>query len=177
MSPDAVKNEDGKERNPFPNSFTDEFRYTIDHRGRVNFPAPFRRALSDESKDRVIVARGMDGCLLVFPKDVWEQRRRDFNKTPYSPQQQRRLQRLLSFGAKESAFDGQGRITLTPRLIELAKLKKEVLIVGMGDRVELWNPDIYEQYISESDQTVESILEEYLTRPGTDMGESADKAV
>jgi len=171
MSPDNVKDEGEAEGIAFPNSFTDEFRFTIDHRGRINFPAPFRRTLSEGSKDRVVVARGLDGCLIVFPKDVWERHRRDFNRTPYSPQQQRRLQRLLSYGAKESAFDGQGRITLTPRLIELAKLEKEVLIVGMGDRVELWNPEIYEKYISDSDQTVESMLEEYLTRSGSDPGE------
>ncbi|HDH57581.1 MAG TPA: division/cell wall cluster transcriptional repressor MraZ [Bacteroidetes bacterium] len=150
--------------NPFPNSFTDEFLYTLDHRGRINFPAPFRRALSERSRDRVVVTRGLDGCLFVFPKDVWENHRREFNRTPYTPQQQRRLQRLLAHGAKESTFDAQGRITLSPRLIEMARLEKEVLIIGSGDRVELWNPDVYERYISESDQTVESILEEFLTR-------------
>jgi MraZ protein len=174
MSPDAVKEEDGKGRPPFSYSFTDEFLYTLDHRGRINFPAPFRRALSDDSKETVVVARGLDGCLFVFPKDIWEKHRRDFNKTPYSPKQQRRLQRLLSYGARESTFDGQGRITLTQRLVDLAKLEKEVLIVGMGDRVELWNPDIYEKYISESDQDVESILEEYLTRSGMEPGEPTE---
>lgn len=174
MNPEIEKKESMKARNPFPNSFTDEFRYVIDQRGRVNFPAPFRRALSTDSKDRVVVARGLDGCLLVFPKSVWESHRNSFNRTPYSPQQQRRLQRMLSYGARESTFDGQGRITLTPRLMGLAKLKKEVLIVGMGDRVELWNPEIYERYISESDQTVESILEEFITRAGTDLGESSE---
>lgn len=160
--------------NPFPNSFTDEFRYTIDHRGRINFPAPFRRALSEKSKDRVIVARGLDGCLFVFPKDIWESHRQEFNQTPYTPAQQRRLQRLLAHGAKESVFDAQGRITIPPRLIQLAQLEKEVLIIGMGDRVELWNPDIYAQYFGESDQTVESILEEFLTRPPRDRGDSEE---
>lgn len=160
--------------NPFPNSFTDEFRYTIDHRGRINFPAPFRRALSSASKDRVVVTRGLDGCLFVFPKDVWENHRAEFNRTPYTPEQQRRLQRLLSQGAKESTFDAQGRITLPPRLIELANLKKEVLIIGMGDRVELWNPEEYDRYIAASDQTAESILEAFLTRPLANPGKTPD---
>ncbi len=164
MCPNSTSARGEGSTNPFPNSFTDEFRYTIDHRGRINFPAPFRRALSEESHDRVVVTRGLDGCLFVFPKDVWEKHRREFNMTPYTPQQQRRLQRLLTQGAKESTFDAQGRITLPPRLIELAQLDKEVLIIGMGDRVELWNPQVYERYISESDQTVEAILEEFLTR-------------
>jgi MraZ protein len=161
-------------KNPFPNSFTDEFQYTIDHRGRINFPAPFRRILSEDSQDRIIVARGLDGCLLVFPKDVWENHRREFNETPYTPAQQRRLQRLLAHGAKESSFDSQGRITIPPRLMQLAQLEKEVLIIGMGDRVELWNPGVYDRYISESDQTVESILEEFLTRPSQSKGDSEE---
>jgi MraZ protein len=174
MSPNSPKNPKKESSNPFPNSFTDEFLYTIDHRGRINFPAPFRRALSDGCRDRVIVTRGLDGCLFVFPKDVWEEHRKEFNRTPYSPTQQRRLQRLLAHGAKESTFDSQGRISLTPRLIELAKIEKEVLIVGMGDRVELWNPEIYEKYMSEGDQTAENILEEVLTRSLKDPGESQE---
>lgn len=174
MSPKIAPGGSDGYANPFPNSFTDEFLYTLDHRGRINFPAPFRRALSEESKDRVVVTRGLDGCLFVFPKDVWENHRQEFNRTPYKPQQQRRLQRLLAHGAKESAFDAQGRITLTPRLIELAKLEKDVLIIGMGDRVELWSPEIYERYVSESDQTVEAILEEVLTRSLTDPNSSPE---
>lgn len=176
MCPKTSSRRKGKNPNPFPNSFTDEFLYTVDHRGRINFPAPFRRALSEESKDRVVVTRGLDGCLFIFPKDVWENHRSEFNRTPYTPQQQRRLQRLLAQGAKESAFDAQGRITLSPRLIELAKLDKEVLIIGMGDRVELWNPNVYKRYVAESDQTAESILEEFLTRSLANSGESPDSA-
>lgn len=151
-------------KNPFPNSFTDEFLYTIDHRGRINFPAPFRRALSDASRDRVVVARGLDGCLLVYPKDVWEERRREFNQSPYAPKIQRRLQRELFHGAKESTFDAQGRITIPPRLLKLAQLDKEALIIGMGDRVEIWNSSVYDKYLSQDEQAVESILEEFITR-------------
>lgn len=152
-----------KNSNPFPNSFTDEFLYTIDHRGRINFPAPFRRALSEKSKDRVVIARGLDGCLLIYPKDVWEVRRLEFNQSPYTLKLQRRLQRELFHGAKESAFDSQGRITLPSRLMKLAKLEKEALIIGMGDRVEVWNPAVYEAYLSQDEKAVESILEEFIT--------------
>ncbi|MBU0518076.1 division/cell wall cluster transcriptional repressor MraZ [bacterium] len=162
--------------NPFPNSFTDEFTYTIDNRGRVNFPAPFRRALSTAACDRVVVARGLDGCLFVFPKDVWEARRREFNQSPYTPTQQRRVQRLLAHGAKESAFDAQGRITIPQRLMELAKLEKGVLIKGMGDRVELWNPDVYDAYLNDSDQTVEAILEEFLSTSPGNLGGSPENS-
>ena len=131
MSKEENKKRRTAGQNPFPNSFTDEFLYTIDHRGRINFPAPFRRALSGESRDRVVVARGLDGCLLVYPKDVWEERRREFNQSPYAPRIQRRLQRELFHGAKESIFDAQGRITIPPRLLKLAQLEKEALIIGL----------------------------------------------
>ncbi|MFH1862217.1 MAG: division/cell wall cluster transcriptional repressor MraZ [bacterium] len=158
---------------PFENSFTDEFRYTIDHRGRINFPAPFRRALSKASRDSVVVARGLDGCLLVFPKDVWEKHRAHFLSSPYeSLEKQRLLQRLLNYGAKESTFDAQGRITIPPRLRELAKLDKEVLIIGIGDRAELWNPEVFEAYLSRADKTVEKLLEEQLTRQQFNTGTS-----
>ena len=160
--------------NPFPNSFTDEFLYTIDHRGRINFPAPFRRALSEDSKDRVVVARGLDGCLLIYPKNVWEERRKEFNQSPYAPRIQRRLQRELFHGAKESSFDSQGRITIPSRLMKSANLEKEALIIGTGDRVELWNPSNYERYMSTGDQAVEGLLEEYITRSKKTPGDKAD---
>ncbi|MCX6640488.1 MAG: division/cell wall cluster transcriptional repressor MraZ [bacterium] len=160
--PKKVTTPESPEFNPFPNSFTDSFDYTIDHRGRINFPAPFRRALSEESKDRVVITRGLDGCLFVFPRDVWEKHRIEFNRSPYSPEQQRRLQRLLASGARESTFDAQGRITIPPRLVAMAQLEKDVLIIGMGDRVELWNPAIYDKYIEVGEDTVESILEKFL---------------
>lgn len=161
--PTRVVNDGERELNPFPNSFTDSFDYTIDQRGRINFPAPFRRALSDESKDRVVITRGLDGCLFVFPRDVWEKHLLEFNRSPYSLEQQRRLQRLLASGARESTFDAQGRITIPQKLIELARLEKDVLIIGMGDRVELWNPGIYDKYITAGEETAESILEKFLS--------------
>ncbi len=173
MSKESSKIGKAKNAKPFPNSFTDEFLYTIDRGRRINFPAAFRRALSEESKDRVVVARGLDGCLLIYPKDVWEVRRVEFNQSPYAPKLQRRLQRELFHGAKESTFDSQGRITIPPRLMKLAKLEKEALIIGMGDRVELWNPAIYEEYLSQDDQAVETILEEFITRSTAKSGDDS----
>ncbi|RJP79569.1 MAG: division/cell wall cluster transcriptional repressor MraZ [Candidatus Zixiibacteriota bacterium] len=157
----------GNKSNPFPNSFIGEFRYTVDNRGRTNFPAPFRHALSEAAKDRLVIARGLDDCLLVFPRDVWEKHEIEFNYTPYSQKNLRLIQRHLYYGARETGFDGQGRITIPERLQQYAKIGAEALIVGAGDRVEIWNPDVYEKYIGESTESVETILEEYLTRlPG-----------
>ncbi len=171
MNPQKNKKTRNKS-NPFPNSFIGEFLYNIDGRGRTNFPAPFRHALAKASKDRLVIARGMDACLLVFPRDVWERHENEFNYTPYSYKNHRVIQRHLYYGARESGFDGQGRITIPPRLLQLAKIDKDVLIVGAGDRVEIWNPEIYEQYISGSSGAVESILEDFFTRRPANSGEA-----
>ena len=160
-----------KKVNPYPNSFIGDFSYTIDARGRTNFPAPFRHALSKESKDRVVIVRGLDTCLWVFPRDVWEKHDARINDDPYSPQKQRLMQRLVYLGARESGFDAQGRITIPPRLIHLAKLEKEVLILGVGKRVEIWNPEIYDQYVLKNGASAETILEEILTRPPVKPGD------
>ncbi|TKJ41480.1 division/cell wall cluster transcriptional repressor MraZ [candidate division LCP-89 bacterium B3_LCP] len=175
MSKEPEKKTGKGKSNPFPNSFTDEFLYTIDNRGRINFPAPFRRILSDASKDRVVIARGLDNCLLIYPRDVWEVRRKDFNPSPYASRNQRRLQRELLHGARESSFDSQGRISIPSRLMKLAKLEKEALIIGVGDWVEVWNPSVYEQYLAQTDQQVESILEDYANRSSSSTSDSTDK--
>jgi MraZ protein len=150
--------------NPFPNSFIGEFPYTVDARGRTNFPAPFRHALSRQSKDRLVIARGLDPCIYVFPRDVWEAQENQINNTPYSPQEHRMAQRHVYYGARESGFDAQGRITIPQRLLQMARIDKDVLIVGQRNWVEIWNPEIYEQSILQSGDSIEPLLKEMYNR-------------
>lgn len=163
-----------KKANSFPNSFIGEFSFTVDSRGRTNFPAHFRHALTKQSRNLLVIARGMDACVSVFPRDVWEQLERDFNETTYNtPAQQRLALRQFYYGARESGFDAQGRITIPERLLQMAKIEKEVLIVGVRTHVEIWNPDLYEQYVMQSADMREAILEERRNRTFLKPGDSS----
>lgn len=175
MSPGSTRKRPGPKSQPFSNSFTGDYRYTLDHRGRINFPAPFRRVLSDDSGDCVVVAKGPDGCLYVLPKDVWERRRMEISNSLYPSDLIRRLQREVTDGARDSTFDAQGRINIPLELIQWAKLKKEVLIKGVGDRVELWNPQVYQEYKSRSGMSFEEMIEKYFSQSSSNLNGSPDK--
>jgi MraZ protein len=159
MSPKTAAKK-GKKNNPFPNSFIGEYNFTVDSRGRTNFPAPFRHALSRESKERLVLAKGVEECVVVFPRDVWEKLQSENLPSLFSPQKHRIVRRHLYHGARESGFDAQGRITIPPRLLALAKIDKEVLIVGEGDRAMIWNPEIYDKLIQEEAPLVKDLIEE-----------------
>ncbi len=132
----------------------------MDNRGRTNFPAPFRHALSRGSKDRVVVAPGLDDCLFVFPRDGWISMQSDFD-TPYIDEKLRIVQRHLFYETRELGFDSQGRITIPPSLLQLANIEKEVKIIGMNTWIEIWNPRTYIEFLKKTNQDKKTILEGY----------------
>lgn len=150
-----------------PNSFVGDFNFAIDSRGRTNFPADFRHALARGSKNRLVIARGIGPYLLVIPRDSWEKYKARFEGTPYTGEDSRLVLRLLNYSARETVFDEQGRITIPKRLIELAKIEKEVLIIGFTGWAEIWNPDIYLEYmtrrLAEKGETEETLLNKFLS--------------
>jgi MraZ protein len=163
-----------KRTNSFPNSFIGEVNFTVDARGRTNFPARFRQALSRASKNLLVIARGMDTCISVFPRDVWEDMDKDVNETTYNtPAQHRLALRQFYYGAHETGFDAQGRITIPERLLRLAKIEKNIVIVGVRSHVEIWNPDLYEQHVIESADMREAILEERRKNISSKSGEAS----
>lgn len=111
-----------------------EYSYAIDDKGRLNFPPKFREAMGGT----FIVTRWLDDCLVAFPEDEWE--RISALLSEKSMVKSRDVQRFLYATAVEASPDKQGRILLPPPLREHAGLDKEVVVIGVGDYAELWEP-------------------------------------
>lgn len=110
-----------------------EYNYSMDSKGRLNFPAKFREQMGSE----FVVTRWLDECLVAFPQSEWQRiadnlRSRSMVKT-------RDIQRFLFSAAEEVTPDKQGRILLGPALRAHAKLEKEVTVIGVGNYAEIWN--------------------------------------
>ncbi len=109
---------------------------TLDAKGRVSIPTRHRDALISQEEGHLTLTRHPDGCLLVYPRSIWEDRRAQIARFPMSA---RSLQRLLLGNALDVDMDGSGRILVSPELRQAAGLTREVMLLGMGSHFELWD--------------------------------------
>lgn len=115
--------------------FLGEFQHTLDDKGRVILPARFRERLSTG----LVVTRGMDRCLDVWPRSAYEKRVEETRALPREHKRARWHRRLLTSGAHDDSPDSQGRIVIPSGLREFAGLNRELVICGNDDKVEIWD--------------------------------------
>jgi len=127
------------------NTFIGEFSYTIDTKGRLNIPSKFRQSLSKDNKNTFVIARGLDKCIWVYPLIEWKQIEKNLRDLSSLSITHRRFIRNTARYATPSTYDKQGRVMLNSSLIEFANLDKDVLIIGMINKMEIWNPNILEE--------------------------------
>ena len=116
--------------------------YQLDPKGRLSLPARFREALADG----VWVTIGQDGCLFAFPRVEWQRYADQVGASPLSDAQGRAYQRLFFGSSDELRLDVQGRLTLPGRLRDAVGIGKDVIVLGVRDRMEIWDREAYERY-------------------------------
>ncbi len=122
------------------NTFIGEYAYSLDSKGRVNIPAKFRQVLSEDNENTFVITRGMDPCIWVYPLSQWKEIETNLRSLSSLSKIHRTFVRNTARYASPSTYDKQGRITLTPSLIEYAGLEKDALIIGMVSKMEIWDP-------------------------------------
>jgi MraZ protein len=137
------------------NTFTGEYSYSLDTKGRVNIPAKFRSVLSAENEQSFVITRGMDPCVWVYPIIVWQSIEDELRKLSSLSQVNRSFVRSTVRYASSVQYDKQGRIAISPNLIEYAQLEKEVLILGMVNKIEIWNPKLLDS-VDKNSQKIDS---------------------
>ncbi len=130
----------------------------LDAKGRMSFPSRYRDRLMERCDGEVVVTVDPDRCLLVYPLPEWEVIEQKLVKLPSLKPQTRRLQRLLMGHATEAQLDGSGRILLPPPLREFAGLNKKVVLIGQGNKFELWDETTWGQ---RCDVWLEEAAEDY----------------
>lgn len=137
--------------------FLGEFRHSLDGKGRVVMPSKFRERL----EDGCVVTKGQERCLYVFPMDVWEAEAQRVLRLPRTNRKARHFARSFFASASDQRLDRQGRIQVPEPLRGYAGLDKEVVVVGVADRVELWDAAAWETVAAEADDwyaDVEEVL-------------------
>lgn len=116
-----------------------EFQYSVDDKGRVIIPPTFR----DFVEDGMIVTRGMDSCLFVFPLSSWQQIEASLTSLPLTDPGSRNFVRFFYSGAAKAKLDSTGRISLPSTLRTFARLEGNVMVVGAPNRLEIWNEGLW----------------------------------
>ena len=114
-------------------------KVTLDDKGRMVMPTRYRDAIVERAQGRLVVTVDRDQCLLIYPLPDWEQTERKLMSLPSLHAQARRLQRLMVGHATDVELDGHGRFLLPPELREFAGLQRLGMLVGQGNRFELWD--------------------------------------
>jgi len=132
-----------------------EFRYNIDDKGRLFIPSEFREELGAE----VVINRGIEKCLYVYPMGEWEVILKKLSTLSFTKKSNREFSRMFLSGAYRREIDSKGRINLEKSLMEYAGLQTEVVIIGVGERLELWDKQEWERYYNERLHLLEEISE------------------
>ncbi len=122
--------------------FLGEYRHAVDEKGRLSIPAKFRARLEEGA----VVTRGLDGCLTVYPLAEWKILAERLANLPISQADARAFSRLLLAGAMEAEIDRAGRVMLPAYLRTYASLKKEVVVAGLYNRIEIWDQETWSNY-------------------------------
>ena len=127
--------------------FMGEYNHTIDAKGRVIVPSKFREALGDA----FVVTKGLDGCLFAYDNEEWAAFEEKLKSLPITNKDARQFVRFFLAGATEAEVDKQGRILLPGSLREFAALLKDVVLIGVGSRIEIWSKERYDGTASYED--------------------------
>lgn len=131
-----------------------EYHHTIDEKGRITIPSKVRYELGES----FVVTRGLDHCLYVYPKQEWENIIAKYQKLP-NTKDARNFMRFFLSGAATCEFDKQGRINIQSSLIHYAELKKECIIVGVSDHLEIWSQELWQQLLDENEENFSSMAD------------------
>ncbi len=132
-----------------------EFQHVIDAKGRLIVPSKFREALGDS----FVVTKGLDKCLFVFTRSEWANFEAKIRQLPLTNENARKFTRLMFAGAVECEPDNNGRIMLPQTLRTHASLGKDIVSIGMSNRVEIWSKERWDEYNDESNFTDDEFIE------------------
>ena len=147
-------------------NFRNKFYHTIDEKGRVSLPARYREIISTSYDDQLIITN-YDTCLLAYPYDAWVTLEEKYNQLSIMQPEVEIFGQFFIAGASECTVDKLGRILIPPNLREYANLKKSVVFVGMGSRIQIWDQQLWEEkFLAAKEQFREIKGREFLAKLG-----------
>jgi len=135
-----------------------EHQHAVDSKGRLIMPVKFREDLGES----FIVTRGLESCLFVYPLREWHLLTEKLKALPFTRADARAFMRFFFSGAVNCELDKQGRILIPNNLREHAKLIKDVMVIGVSNRVEIWSQEVWDEYSEQTGLSYEDIAEKII---------------
>lgn len=132
-----------------------EYHHSLDEKNRLIIPSKFRCELGEE----VIVTRGLDKCLFIYSKKEWESIVNKLSSLPFTKKDARDFNRFFLSGATTIGFDKQGRINISSPLVTYANLTKDCVIIGVNERLEIWDEEVFNSFIDNNIDNFSDIAE------------------
>lgn len=135
--------------------FVGQYQHSLEVKGRLAIPKKFREKLGQKA----VITKGLDGCLFLFSSEKWKAFTKKLAKLSITKRDSRSFTRFLTYGAAEIEFDRQGRALIPDHLRKFAGLKTEVVVAGALERVEIWDRNRFNQYLTKTEKESEKIAE------------------
>ena len=142
--------------------FYGEHEHSLDSKGRIIIPSKFREVGREHYIEKFFLTRGLDTCLFMFPEDEWRTQESKFKNISFTKRDVRKFNRLFFSGAVEVAPDKQGRILIPTFLKNYAAIKRDIMIIGVSNRVEIWSKEKWEEFYRASRESFEDIAEKLI---------------
>jgi len=136
--------------------FLGEYIHTIDQKRRLAIPAKFRKTLGKKA----IITPGLDNCLVIYPQEEWQKMAQKLEGLPSGQENARIFTRIMLSGATDVELDALGRILIPEHLKNYAKLEKNVAILGLSNRIELWDEDKWKAYREKMEKAVNDMAQQ-----------------
>lgn len=135
------------------------YYYSVDHKGRISVPAKFRKGLAPEADSTYVVTKGFDKCLSLYALDQWRSFAETLSGLPKNKKKSRNVVRWFTANAEPVQVDSQGRIKVPQHLLEYAGIQKDAVVIGVDERMEIWDKSEYEANSRSVEATIEEDLE------------------
>lgn len=142
--------------------FQGNAKSNFDEKGRIIIPSKFRKHITSEANNTLYITLGRDNCLWLFPSYEWTKLLKILSKINPFTQSEVRMRRQLLKPVEELTIDSQHRILIPQNLLQQVEIKKEVLLIGQLDWIELWNEETYNKYIDEGPESYEDVMDKVM---------------
>ncbi len=132
-----------------------EYHHNIDDKGRLTIPSKFRFDLGD----RFVITRGIEKCLFAYSEEDFNRIVKELQTIPFTKKDARNFMRFFLSGATVVEFDKQGRINISTPLISYANIQKECVVIGTGDRLEIWSLEDWNEFMNSTKDSMSDIAE------------------
>ncbi len=142
--------------------FYGEYEHALDRKGRLIIPSKFRDAMKEHYVEKLFITRGLDKCLFMFAEEEWRVQEQRFKSMTFTKSEYRRFNRLFFSGASVLVPDKQARILMPSYLKDYAEIKRDVYIIGVSNRIEVWSRKNWQDYYSLSKESFEEVAEKLI---------------